>query len=109
MRTPNGLPVECIRDGLLLEHKHGDHPDYKFPVTVEYIGNSPDLMSEERKQSHAVIYTDGYVIITLFEHVYAMWDNHGRVKAGQMWKKSDWKLSDKSLERVLDWVKANRL
>ena len=37
--TPNNLPIRCIRaDGTMLEHEHGDRPDYLFPVEVEYIG-----------------------------------------------------------------------
>ena len=40
----NGLPIVCQRafDGALLEHEHADHPDYMFPVEVEYAAEKPD-------------------------------------------------------------------
>lgn len=90
--TPNGLPIRCIRhDGNMYEHEHGDHQDYKFPVDVEFQG---DITEDHRKdfemmcgrpakddgevrdmngQTHALIYTDGSVALTMYECCYAMW------------------------------------
>jgi uncharacterized DUF497 family protein len=54
----NGLPIACIRhDGALLEHEHADHPDYKFPVEVEYHADKPDTfhdrcVCEDKKPEH---------------------------------------------------------
>ena len=90
--TPNGLPIGSIHaNGNMYEHEHGDHPDYKFPVQVEYIGpvgedeihdytmmtgkEPPDEESVRRLngQTHALIYTDGTIAVTLYESCYAMW------------------------------------
>lgn len=44
----NGLPIVCQRhDGALLEHEHADHPDYKFPVEVEYAGTKLDAFRDQ--------------------------------------------------------------
>ncbi len=45
----NGLPIRCMRghDGALLEHEHADHPDYKFPVEVEFVGEKPDTFHDQ--------------------------------------------------------------
>lgn len=89
---PNNLPIKCITGtGLLLECEHGDHPDYKFPVEVVYIGpigedeiadfemihrRPPSNEEEVRslyKETHALIYTDDSVALTLYECNYAIW------------------------------------
>lgn len=44
IHTPNGLPISCVKaDGTMLEHEHGDHKDYKFPVVVTYVGERVEL------------------------------------------------------------------
>ena len=59
--APNGLPVRCIRaDGTMLEDEHGDHIDYQFPVTATH-------PLAEYPETHALIYTDGVVALTLYE------------------------------------------
>ena len=43
----NGMPIVCQRhDGALLEHEHADHPHYKFPVEVEFVGSKPDAFHD---------------------------------------------------------------
>lgn len=64
---PNGLPVTCVRPGALLECEHADHPDYKFPVRVD--------IAEEPSETHALLYTDGTVAVTLYEARYHLWVN----------------------------------
>jgi hypothetical protein len=88
--TPNNLPVRCIMaDGSMLEVAHGDHPDYKFPVEIEYIGPVTDALREDLlggeepesddkvrdmfSEVHALIYTDGTVALTMYECNYAIW------------------------------------
>jgi hypothetical protein len=92
VHTPNGLPIRCIKgDGSMLEHEHGDHPDYKHPVEIEYYGpidddlrhdyemmagKAPESDDDVRSlfgETHALIYTDGYIAVTLYECCYAMW------------------------------------
>ncbi len=45
----NNLPIVCQRgsDGALLEHEHADHPDYKYPVEVEFVGEKPDTFRDQ--------------------------------------------------------------
>jgi hypothetical protein len=129
--TPNNLPIMCFRaDGLMLEHEHGDHPDYIFPVDVEYIapldeGHSKDYASITGKEgtpeevrascgeTHALIYTNGSIAVTIYETCSAAWmlqeDKHGKMVAGaclggHMWKAGEWKLSDESMKKIRDYL-----
>lgn len=125
VNTPNGLPIASIkRDGSMWEHEHGDHPDYKFPVVIEYVGGKPEEqfrvmhgdgtvepMSKEwadarSRETHALIYSDGHVALTLYECTYALWSlADGLIKAGQMWKKGDWRLNEQSIEKIRTMTK----
>lgn len=116
--APNGLPICCIRhDSVTLEHEHADHPDYRFPVEVEYIGDpsvlawvngdggitpmSPEEIDRERTEIHALIYSDGYVAVTMYEHCYAMWHvDDGLLVGGSLWDKGEWKLTDAARARL---------
>lgn len=115
VHTPNGLPITTIKhDGTMMEHEHADHPDYKFPVTIEYVGKQDprkffwgeqdvtDIMVEMCKlQDHALIYTDGTIAVTLYECCYAMWTLHdGKFHGGSLWKKDCWRMSRDSIEKI---------
>lgn len=115
---PNGLPVGCIRhDGNMYEHEHGDHPDYKFPVTIEYIGKDPDhgccvdgagnkipaseIGYDTNTETHALIYCDGSVAITMYECCYAMWHiRDNELAGGSLWKKGEWRFTEESWEKI---------
>jgi hypothetical protein len=89
--TPNNLPIRCIRaDGAMLEHEHGDHPDYIFPVHAEYIGQLDDAYFENYKmvtgkegsredvrnsirETHALLYANGSIAVTMYETCSAAW------------------------------------
>lgn len=76
LQTPNDLPVGCIRhDGLMLECEHGDHADYRFPITARLIGEPERIEGHpvEGDETHALIYTDGNVALTLHECTYYLW------------------------------------
>lgn len=94
VHTPNGLPVTCAKaDGTGLECEHGDHPDYMFPVTVEHVG------WEGETETHALIYTDGRIAVTLSECLYRMWllpegAMHGADVRGE------WRLSPASVAAI---------
>lgn len=113
--TPNGLPIKCVKaDGTALEHDHADHPDYKFPVEVEYVGHRPSKEEHERDwidfdycdQEHALIYTDGTIALTLFEYCYAMFSlNSGRAIGGKLWDHDNWQLTNESLQAIKESVK----
>ncbi len=119
IHTPNDLPIRSIkRDGSMWEHEHGDHPDYKFPVDVEHVNPSremyfisgPDLtrvpMSKEQadahnKETHALIYSNRSVALTLYECCHALWNlKRGEVMHSSLHKPKEWKLTDESLEKI---------
>jgi hypothetical protein len=101
VHLPNGLPINCIRaDGTMLEHAHGDHPDYKFPVAAEFVPRESDLESWERRETHALIYTDGHIAVTLYECCYALWRGDGACIGGSMWKKGEWRLTDETMTKI---------
>ena len=90
--TPNNLPIACIRaDNTMLEHEHGDHPDYLFPVDVEYTGpkdesryelcgpdNQVEMMDEGWRymtdhETHSLVYANTSVAVTMYETCTAVW------------------------------------
>jgi len=125
---PNGLPIACIKaNGDMLEHEHGDHPDYKFPVTIKYSGSdfetpesqllvygkllSGDELQHSRDQVHALIYTDGGIAVTLYECCYATWYvRDGRNFGGTLWSMEPelWRLSPASLDKIRGMYNARR-
>ena len=125
---PNGLPIGSIKwNGNMYEHEHGDHLTYMFPVEVEFVGAITDDHAKEAKsmfahdmtdeqirkslrESHALIYTDGNVAITMHECCYAMWHvcRSGELLGDFMlWKKGDYRLSEESVEKIKEWLKKN--
>jgi len=125
--TPNDLPIRCIQaSGLLLEHEHGDHLDYKFPVDVVFHKTPEELVADgmswvdgegtkypmtvdeaahECYQTHALIYSDGTIAVTLYECCYAMWEvRKGKVLYGSLWTKGEWTLTDESLTKIKEMV-----
>lgn len=107
---PNGLPIACIKhDNSMWEHEHGDHHDYKFPVEVEFTGVRPILPDWDGSytiENHALIYTDGWIVLTLYECSYAMWElGAGMFTGGDIWKKGEWRLTDESLVKIREMLK----
>lgn len=102
--TPNGLPIVCVRaDNAMLEHEHADHPDYKFPVTAEYVGAPVELPEWDcslRPQTQALIYTDGDVALTLYECCFTIWSVHNGLSLGgfSYWKA--WRLTEESIAKI---------
>lgn len=103
--TPNNLPISCIKfDYTMLEHEHADHPDYKFPVTVEYRGELPEGLDEwdcsYEPETHALIYTDGNIAVTLCEHTYEVFFlGDGASWSNKNWHK-DWFLTKESIDEI---------
>lgn len=102
--TPNGLPIRCLpAHGFMSEMEHGDHMDYKFPITVEYVG--PDMQSpypdmEYGDNSHAVIYSDGCIILTMYEHCYCLWALRDGHFVGGFGYNKHWRVKEESLVKV---------
>lgn len=122
--TPNKLPICVIRgfDGALMEHEHADHPTYIFPVKAEYAGllteadrddyssmtgnfDEPvpdDLVRRWKRETHALIYTDGAVAVTLYECCFAMFHvkDKGELAGGSLWKPKEWRLSAEDVTKI---------
>lgn len=103
---PNGLPISCIKhDGSCLEHEHGDHPDYKFPVDVVFTGTVPVDLEEHdcsfMPQQHALINVDENVATTLYEYgFYSFSTLTGMNLSRPRYETSEWRLSDDSLVQI---------
>ncbi len=108
--TPNGLPIKCIRyDGNMYEHGDGDHPDYKFPVDIRFIGVRPELPEWDdsyTSECHALIYTDGRIAITLYECNYTMWSLRDGSYLGGRYNDKSWQLDEASLVKIKDYDKS---
>lgn len=103
--APNGLPITCWRaNGDELEHPHADHPTYRFPVDVEWIGKGwePDL---EPVETHALIYTDDFIALTISECCYALWALSDGEGQGSLWKRGEWRLTDDARAKIRAEVK----
>lgn len=128
----NNLPICVVRhNGTLLEHEHADHKDYKFPVIVEFIGGEPqdygwccvdgdksyikpmteDEIFDQNHESHALIYTDGYIALTLYETCPAIWSlSNGKCLGGTLWgtfkvkDKKGWRLTDESITKIKEYL-----
>lgn len=112
---PNGLPVGCIRhDGNMYEMEHGDHKNYKFPVEIEWIGEGDadclidangSVVAQDNSmfnhQYHALIYTDGFVALTIYECSFAIWSaRDGYCLGSQYHKNKEWQLTKESIEKI---------
>lgn len=100
------------------EHAHGDHPDYKFPVRIEYVGpiecgdveeyekicgvkGDETALRDFRSEIHALIYSDGTVAVTIYEYCYSMWlVRDGRCLLAWGGAEENWKIEQMSLTKV---------
>lgn len=82
--SPNNIcPCSFSSNFVAREHEHAEHPDYKHPVKVTYVGEHiPDPWMEENfgpldldfwDQTHALLYTDGCVALTMYERNHFLW------------------------------------
>jgi len=122
VHCPNGLPIGSVdRNNNMWEHEHGDHPDYKFPVEIDYIGPVDARDHEEYKiccgeaaaddsairkfrgETHALIYSDEAIALTIYEMCYSLWSlKDGALLREHLWyKKGEQKLSDASIRMIL--------
>ncbi|MDB5716154.1 MAG: hypothetical protein JWO15_3551 [Sphingomonadales bacterium] len=118
VHCPNGLPIKCIGRMMLLEHEHGDHPTYMFPVEVEYIGPISEGMRSDYEmmceappvcdsdvqdfftEIHALIYADDNVALTLYECNYAMFSLHSGLGIAGRYVNSQRKLTPEALNNI---------
>ncbi len=104
VHCPNGLPIGCIRfDGNMYEHGDGDHPDYKFPVDVKFIGVRPELPEWDdsyTSECHALLWTDGCVALTIYECNYTLWSLSDGGYLGGRYNDKNWRLDEKSLAKI---------
>ncbi len=121
--TPNNLPIACVSPDALMEHEHADHPTYKFPVEVRFYKTPEELLEEGESfwsdgegnkipmtlgelevhgsETHALIYTDGCIALTLYECCYAIFSlSDGKVVRGSLWERGEWVLTEESLNKI---------
>ncbi len=98
---PNGLPVMCVRDdNTMLEHEDADHPDYKFPVEAECV--------KGERETHALIYANRSIAVTMYECCFAMWYlKDGRMGGGSIWTIENWRLTEESIKKINDYMSKN--
>jgi len=105
---PNGLPIRCWKANppLMLEHEHGDHPTYKWPVVVEPIDGS---IADRYAEDHALIYTDGVIALTLYECCYMMWHlGTGKLMHGPRWfEREEYRLAEDSRKKIVAFAVHN--
>lgn len=112
--APNNLPIACVRhDDTCLEHEHADHPDYLFPVSIVYTEPVPPVPADwegdaalwaldYETETHALIYYDDSIALTLYEACYFIWSlRDGRGFSGFGRRESPgWLLSSEDRERI---------
>jgi hypothetical protein len=103
--TPNNLPIGCVTcDYTMLECEHGDHPSYKFPVVVKYIGKrEPDAHEfDYADETHALIFFDDTIALTLHECCYYVFS----LKTGILYLSeydfeiNNYQLTEESLQKI---------
>ena len=104
---PNGLPVKCIlANGIGLECEGGDHPTYLFPVSVDGENHPEDEANEfyEYPQTHALIYTDGSVALTLYECNYTLWSLRTGTGLGGRYQDESDRLSEEIRAKIESYL-----
>lgn len=114
--TPNGLPIRCIKvNGDMLECEHGDHPDYKFPVDVDWTGER-DPEEEQYgcyDETHAFLGVDETGIRTMFETGTCRFDLEGRMIIPPSWRRKptpedlQFQISADSMAKIRAYILAN--
>lgn len=125
--APNGLPIVIITSDKVMEHEHADHADYKFPVDIEYVGvvdddymidfemlsgrmGSEDEVRRSLMETHALVYANDNVAVTMFEHCYAFWyTKSNKLVYGTLWKPNNWRLSEDSLFKVRTYAASKKI
>lgn len=108
--APNNLEITCVKfDGTMLEHEHADHPTYIMPVQVEFFGQKPEKLpdwdSSYEPETHALIYTDSCVALTMYECTYCLWSvsTNRLIHSDFGMIDKNWRLSAESLKKVIDY------
>ena len=90
----------------MLECEHGDHPDYKFPILVEWKGVDPNLTKAEfenggyYQERHALLYCDGFVALTLHECCYHIWSCSSGKELRRPREREYQQITENSLEEI---------
>ncbi len=93
-------PEELIRNGEAVWHT-GDNEE--IPMTLEEATN-------DNTEHHALLYTDGYIALTIFEHCYALWFlDTGELYKGSIWQPKEWYLTAESIELCKKYVEKLKL
>lgn len=113
--APTNGKIRCIKnkDGkpFLLEHEHADHSDYIMPIMVTMANKDEYEKTYNEKwydEEHALIYTDGFIIVTLYEYCYDMFLISGECKT-RNWKYDDgrpikFSLTKNSIKKIREYL-----
>jgi hypothetical protein len=96
------------------QHEHDDHPHFACILEARLREGEPhdrvkgdapvpdaDLTEDNRRETeyHALIYTDGFIALTIFECCYALWSvATGEVEGGSLWRRRQHVLTPASLQ-----------
>ncbi len=81
-----------------------DIPDPEWHDTNGMSVPSP-CVEADRTEHHELIYTDGNIALTMFQHCYAMfYVQTGTVFDGSLWRKGEWILTEESRQLILGWI-----
>lgn len=100
--TPNGLPIQCIRyDDFMTEGEHGWHDDYKLHIRAKYEGPArEDPYHEYGVEGMDVIYSDGTVVLAMYEYCYTIWRLRDGEFLGGFGFNKYWKLQEEDLVKI---------
>lgn len=97
-------------------HEHNNHPDFKMVVQAYRVFPyyQPDypfgVDSYSTFESHAVIYVDGSIILTMFECTYASWSaSTGFLMSGSLYDRNAYRLTPDSLNELAPLIEHERL
>ena len=94
-----------MANGDMLEHCDADHPDYKFPVEIEFIGTRPAdaLDFEYRSESHALIYCNSSVALTIYECCFELWRLRDGMPTGRdVPRNKEWRMTEASRNKIVE-------
>ena len=88
---------------------HDEHPTYLFHVRAMCVAeNAEDWGAHGQVEDHAVIYTDGNIVLTLYEYTYAKFSlPDGYVMDGGLYKRNTFRLTSSALEKLQPYVDAH--
>jgi len=124
--------TEEIKQTLIAKYMATQHPDFLFTVDAWFYktaeekvadGSAVWLCSDENGndttrpmtleeasmftfEQHDLIYTDGNIAVTEYEHCFAFWsvNDNGRCIGGNLWEPGQWWLDNESIKQIKEYA-----